>query len=1416
MSQNTYEGYQRLWDFLGEDSSDYYFCMELSTKRIYFSKNIRSRYDILPEGQDFCTLSDWERIIYPRDLPKVAALFQQVQEEQITSHSAAYRIINRVGEVLWVSSQCKTYLDAEGRPYWMVGRISDRAPLGRADRFTGAFNMESLKEELEVIHREGCDGFLLVVGVDDLKSINLKMGRTFGDSILKRVTEALEDATLGERRIYRLNGDCFAVTCPQASAEHMRGVFQMVQRRLEGQCTISGGCVPFLEYPAPDASTLYQYAETSLDFAKNTGKNTLRFFSAEDYEREIVAMELKADLHNSVKNDFSGFSLTYQPQVYSGSYRLFGAEALLRYTSPRRGPVSSTEFVPLLEESRLICPVGLWVLRTALEQCRTWREIQSDFHISVNMSYAQLREKSIITDVLSALQESGLPGSALTIEVTESMQLLDYQYVNNIFRQWKNAGIEISVDDFGTGYSSLSRLKEMEIDEVKIDRCFVNQIQHSAYNYRLLSNMLELADSCQIRVCCEGVESEDELTVLEELHPALLQGFLFSSPCTPSALEELYFRSESPAYQARAQAEANYRRQVHLVPRPSPTIWSENEIASLVLDAENDIFYISDMETYELFYLNPAGQKLFGVRDYHGRKCYKVLQGLDEPCPFCTNSMLRQDDFFVWEQENEYCGRHFLLKDKVVCYQNKRLRMEVALDITKREVVSRGAQARLDFAEKIVGYTDTLSSRTSFPEAVNQVLASVGEFYKADRAYLFQPSPTQEGYWDNTYEWCSPRVSSERMNLQGVPPEALKRWMDLFEKDCSVVILNLQTLQESDPLEWRILHDQGINRLIAVPIRDQGTILGFIGVDNPRYAIQDDAQVRVLSSFLLYRIRQERNEARYRALLHTNYYDIFDALDLGLWVIRISQDRTHFEMLANDTMYRILGITNTPSPEECYQTWYSKITKGYHHYVDHSLARMIETGRIVQLEFTRHHPTLGEVLMRCTGVRMPDEDGMICLKGYHRIISNIEKPQYLPSSCSRDIFEYNPVNHTIFFHTGRLLLMGDAIHETDFPRCWIDNGIVHPHFISEFRGLFSHLHAQEPPGHLELLLKCKSGTYEWFRLMVQHLSQEQKDLDTIIILLEPARMERVMELEYMRMRRFYHALLSEAIAYAEVDLESGQLKSVGGLWHVYQQDYRLNSQHFIDVLAQKLTKFLPPEHLRELKKYRDPKNWDEMFAQGQTINRFCYRRLVGESLRWVEFTIYLFREEITRNVYALIYLKDINAEKERELAQADAANRDPLTNIYNRAAFQREMVRCVPSTHTPCGTLLLLDIDNFKRINDQNGHLEGDRALQKVADLLLAAFRQQDIVGRMGGDEFLVFIQGEFPRPQLEDRLERLLDALRTVPGLALSGSIGLTTVYGSRNFDYSHCVAQADAALYYSKRSGKNRFCFFEDLPTE
>ena len=477
---HVFKFYLETLSFLHKSFDDYFYLLDFTTDRIYFFGDIAEKYDVFHESTEYSTVAEWCRIVYPRDLARLVEDLNQVRNGEQLTHSMEYRLLDKGGDLVWISCSGKALCDHEGNVSWMLGRVSDSAWSNRVDELTGTLLFDTLRAETDKILEEDRTGFFLVIGIDDLKKINMKNGRDFGDEVLCRVAAAVEEQTNRQHNVYRINGDCFAVNLPNYKREDVQDIFEGIQKLVTDYCTVSGGCVPYREYHIPDSGSLCQYAERTLELGKSQGKNVLKFFSTDDYEKELESLELREELMNAVKNSFTGFSVCYQPQVHPVDFSLFGAEALLRFTSPTRGVVSPVEFIPILEQSGLICSVGLWILEQALLQCKVWRKYHSDFHISVNVSYTQLQDRDLANQFLWVLKKSGLPGDALTLEVTESMELHDYPELNGLFAQLKMVGVEISVDDFGTGYSSLSRLKELDIDEIKIDRCFVTDIQNSA------------------------------------------------------------------------------------------------------------------------------------------------------------------------------------------------------------------------------------------------------------------------------------------------------------------------------------------------------------------------------------------------------------------------------------------------------------------------------------------------------------------------------------------------------------------------------------------------------------------------------------------------------------------------------------------------------------------------------------------------------------------------------------------------------------------------------------------------------------------------------------------------------------------------------------------------------------------------
>lgn len=1367
--------YLQTIQFLDESTNDYLYLYDLSVQRVYLTDKICKKYPLPKVGQKGHSLKEWMEVVYTKDREKLQSCMDEIQAGKTSTYNMEYRIVDKSGNKVWVACKGIVQNDEAGKPTLMVGRISEFAFDRMVDTLTGLRNMDKFVEDMQdYLHK--FDGCLIVLDVDNLKSINIKNGRAYGNYLLKTVANVLEDNSTGVEGIYRLDSDRFAVICANKTETEVSAFYEKIKQKLEKQCTISAGVVMYHANEDADEDVIYQYAESALDTAKCEGKNTLVFFSSENYQKSLKLIELEDEMKASVQEDCKGFYLCYQPQVGSQQFELYGAEVLLRYNSPVKGVVGPNKFIPILEQSGLICEVGAWTLKKAVYQCKEWRKLVPNFHMSVNISYVQLQQPNIETAVLDILNEAGLPGEALTLEITESIQLQDYLYFNKIFYEWKRHGIQISIDDFGTGYSSLSYLKSIDVDEAKIDRCFVSNIQYNAYNYRLLSNMIELAHSVEMKVCCEGVETEEELIALQELHPDRLQGYLFAKPCTKAEFEKIYFIQDSEEYQHRVEKEQNLHRLDSGENKVLLEKLRREEIGNIIENMD-EVVYVSDIETYDLYYLNPAGRRLTGKYDYKGYKCYKVLQGRNSPCEFCTNKKLRSDEFYVWEQRNNYIGRHFILKDKKIPWQGKMARLEIGIDVTEKEVVSNGIQKKLDFEKAIVDACKAIASEHEGKQSPNNVIKIMGEFYQSDRAYILKPN-LNGTKWDVAWEWCAPSISSVKSHF---------------------------------PMSAEQLYNKPAHILTA-PILRRDNAIGLVVVDCPHCHADEKDLIDTMAYFLGYRMIGEETEARLNDFLLCHYDDILARTDLGLWVIRIDPKNKHGEMYVDKVMRRVMKIAEDVSPDVCYRMWCEQIDEGYRHYVRLAMESIIHLKKTVQMEYVWNISGQKPVTVHWLGIRVDDNDGMICLEGYNRIISDVECPNFLPRNLKSELFEYNELTNKIYFHTRRELLAGDQKYEENFPESWIQKKIVHPHFAEQFRAVFQNVKDSCDTYNIELVLQSKSGAYEWFQLKTKHVDSGERDGHTAVVLLEPTGRERTMELEYKQKMNFYEAMLSETVAYAEVDVESGHITRSGGLWASYEEESRTNNESYTQVIQRHIPEVSCSEYVEQYQNHMDLGCIRELYNNGTTVQKYSFKRYVGETLYWMELVVHTFKNQQTGNMYALLYLKNVDAQKKRELAQEIAAKQDPLTHVLNRTSFESEVVSFMAEPgEKHKGTLMMLDLDDFKTINDSYGHLKGDEALKTLVSVLQHIFREQDVIGRLGGDEFLVFVKNVTDKKILNERIEQLFTKLAELSGKnALTCSVGVRCVE-SAPFHYNQELGRADVALYRSKEKGKNQYSYYE-----
>lgn len=392
----------------------------------------------------------------------------------------------------------------------------------------------------------------VILGIDNMKFINIEHGREKGDHVLRKMEQIISKFSGEQDAPSRISGDCFSFCLEETIWEKVQEVYRKISNEMKEDCTFSGGAVFYDDgFEEKNEYEIMDCAMFAMDQAKKQGKNKLVFYSESDYMKWLESARMEENILNDITNDCRGFSVVYQPQIFAGDYNLYGAEVLMRYTLKNGQPVSPAEFIPILERNRTICVVGQWVLKTALRQCKEWRErYMPDFHVSVNLSYVQLENMEIVEIVREALRENDLPGSALTLEITETGKLYESKYIEEMIREWHADGISLSLDDFGTGYSNFERMSKLAFDEIKVDKSLVNMEEiHKSF----LKDVIRSSNARNTQVCCEGVETRENLFLMERLDPKIFQGFLFSRPRWSEDFEEAYFIPGTDSYKERVR-----------------------------------------------------------------------------------------------------------------------------------------------------------------------------------------------------------------------------------------------------------------------------------------------------------------------------------------------------------------------------------------------------------------------------------------------------------------------------------------------------------------------------------------------------------------------------------------------------------------------------------------------------------------------------------------------------------------------------------------------------------------------------------------------------------------------------------------------------------------------------------------------
>ncbi|MGP1716036.1 MAG: bifunctional diguanylate cyclase/phosphodiesterase [Methylophilus sp.] len=546
---------EQRWMLALESTGDGLWDWYVPESRIVYSDRWKSMLGFLPNEFDHQPAS-WHKRIHENDYPAAMAMLQQVLSGERDHYAMEYRMACKDGSWKWVFDRGMVFKrDEQGASIRLLGTLADITKIKQSeeviwqyanvDTLTGLPNrrmfFDRLDQQLRMVKQNNHKLAIIFLDLDRFKEVNDSQGHDQGDRLLLQAGHRLIQCIDENGLVARLGGDEFVLMLSDAHASYVEHIAQKVidslsePFKLEHSHAYVAASLGIAIFPddASNKEDLMKRVDQAMYASKQKGGNCFTYFTPRMQEHAERRMQLSHDLHMAINGQ--QFYLEYQPVVNLQTNAVLKAEALIRWQHPVKGVIPPMEFIGIAEDTLLIVPIGEWVFKTAIEQCRQWRaSLNPDFQVAINKSPVQFAaEYKKQRDWLKEILHSTTERNMVVVEITERLLLDANTQVSERLAKYQQAGVQVALDDFGTGYSALSYLKKFPIDYVKIDRSFVRELETSSEDGALCRAIIMMAHSLGMQVIAEGIESLRQLEILRDMGCDHGQGFYFSQPLRP-------------------------------------------------------------------------------------------------------------------------------------------------------------------------------------------------------------------------------------------------------------------------------------------------------------------------------------------------------------------------------------------------------------------------------------------------------------------------------------------------------------------------------------------------------------------------------------------------------------------------------------------------------------------------------------------------------------------------------------------------------------------------------------------------------------------------------------------------------------------------------------------------------------------
>ena len=533
--------FQKVIEIYHTSMDDFLYIFDLVNDYYCISSSATERFR-MPDMQFGDATNEFRKFVYPADFQMLCDDLAAVRSGEKDFHNVEYRWLDKEGNVVWINCRGKAVKDRDGVARYLIGCINEIGKNQKADNVSGLLREMGLCREITEREQSELQGFLLRFGIDRFKEINENKGIDYGDMILRKTAECIREVMEPGQKLYRIMSDEFMVVDFSAqSTDSAKKLYKKVRRRIdkfiEGNgyevfYTVSGGILDFQSVVDRSYANLMKLSEFALSEAKLRGRNRYYVYQREDYDKFLRKRRLTQLMRQAVNSDFAGFEVYFQPIVDIRENILYGAESLLRFRAEETEMISPVEFIPMLEESGLIIPVGKWVIDQAMAACSEIQKKIPGFRVSINLSYIQILKSNVLTELKAGIEKYQLRPGSIVVELTESGLLESNPSFLKFCEGLKQCAVSLALDDFGTGYSNFHYLYHLSPDTIKIDRSFTLKALNYDYEYNILKHMVDMSHGISLKLCIEGIETMEELAKISEIGPDFIQGYYFGKPVT--------------------------------------------------------------------------------------------------------------------------------------------------------------------------------------------------------------------------------------------------------------------------------------------------------------------------------------------------------------------------------------------------------------------------------------------------------------------------------------------------------------------------------------------------------------------------------------------------------------------------------------------------------------------------------------------------------------------------------------------------------------------------------------------------------------------------------------------------------------------------------------------------------------------